>query len=80
MTRREMAFVAASIYVATGLSHGLIMAQVLPLTAFGVGYYTVTWPQQIYCARPEADCFASVEYLPLWFQRAMFDLGSEADT
>lgn len=61
-------------YLGAGLSLGLIMAQVLPLSAIGVGVYTVTWPQHVYCARPKANCFGLKEIYPDWLGRLMFDL------
>ena len=61
-------------YLGAGLSLGLIMAQVLPLSVIGVGVYTATWPQHVYCARPAANCFGLIEIYPMWLGKLMFDL------
>lgn len=62
-------------YLGAGLSLGLVMAQVLPLTAFGVGAYAATWPVHVYCAQPGAGCFGKMqEWVPFWIGRYMFDL------
>ena len=65
----------AALYLGAGLSLGLVMAQVLPLSAFGVAVYATTWPAQIYCARPDAACFGKIhEIVPMWMGKLMFSL------
>jgi hypothetical protein len=71
---KTIATIAASMYIGAGLSLGLVMAQVLPLTVLGVSVYAVTWPYSVYCARPGADCFASADFVPEWLAIRMFDI------
>jgi hypothetical protein len=66
-----------ALYLGAGLSLGLIMSQVLPLNAFGIGVYAATWPRHVYCARPGADCFGEANYLPIWFASLLFNLEHE---
>lgn len=62
------------LYIGAGLSLGLVMAQVLPLTPIGVGVYAATWPHSVYCARPGTNCFAMKDVFPDWLVHMMFDL------
>lgn len=61
-------------YLGAGLSLGLVMAQVLPLTSVGVGVYAASWPYHVYCATEGAHCFAMKDIFPVWLGRLMFDL------
>ena len=61
-----------ALYIGAGLSLGLIMNQVLPLSHFGVAVYTATWPRHVYCVA--SDCFGAEDYLPMWFAQWIFDL------
>lgn len=64
-----------SLYSGAGLSMGLVMAQVLPLTPFGVSAYAVTWPYHVYCSRPSANCFGQMhKIVPDWIGHMMFNL------
>jgi hypothetical protein len=63
----------AAVYFGAGLSMGLVMNQVVPLSHFGVVYYAMTWPESVYCARPGAECFGQASYLPVWFGELLFE-------
>lgn len=73
MSYRHIATHLLALYIGAGLFGGIIMSRVLPLTGVGIAYYAATWPQQVYCAAPERGCFAQSDYLPIWFQKLMFD-------
>ncbi|MSU91876.1 hypothetical protein GE300_20075 [Rhodobacteraceae bacterium 2CG4] len=65
---------ALALYIGAGLFGGLLMAQAVPATTpVGVAYYTVTWPQQIYCARADRDCRRIDEQAPAWLVPLMFE-------
>lgn len=58
-------------YVGAGLFAGLLIsAAVPPLNAIGIGYYALTWPAQVYCARLDRGC-GGVTPSPKW-ARYMF--------
>ena len=67
----------AALYIGAGLFGALTLASFLPLNAFGVAYYTVTWPEHIYCARETNECAPMITNWPPQLQAMFFkrDLG-----
>lgn len=65
---------AFAAYWGAGLSLGLVMAQVLPITPIGVAFYAATWPRQLHCAQVgKQECFGSPDEVPLWLLKLVFD-------
>ena len=63
-------------YLGAGLFGGLMIKQAIPaLNAFGVSYYAVTWPYQVYCARTARQC----EGFPDALTPYMFSFGVPSD-
>lgn len=75
---RSIATYLAALYIGAGLFGGITMATFLPLNAFGVAYYTLTWPEHLYCAQPHRQCAPILSRLPAHMQAWFFDLDREA--
>ena len=63
-----------ALYIGAGLFGGITMSTFLPLNWLGVTYYTLTWPEHLYCA--QVGCGPVLTYLPPHMQAWFFDLES----
>ena len=54
---------ALAVYIGAGLFAGFILQVSIPaINALGIGYISITWPMQIYCAPAARQCGAP----PAW--------------
>ena len=68
-----------ALYLGAGLFGGVVMATHLPLSWLGVTYYTITWPEHIYCARPASNCAPVLSKFPPWAQEWFFTLPNQKE-
>jgi Na+-translocating ferredoxin:NAD+ oxidoreductase RnfD subunit len=66
-----------AVYIGAGLFGALLMKAAIPaMNPLGMVYFTVSWPQQIICARADSRC----DPMPAeWLARHMFSFGATHD-